>query len=126
MLLASGYGLPLHWVLYEFKPSTAELLHQYQYLRDTKTGQSVRFEKWSPPLGITKLEPSDGWKFERYLDELMSHELLPDLPWICFAEESQFNDFQASMLDMICKLYLSTADNNASTSYALSRPVFLT
>lgn len=65
VILASGYGHPLHWVLYEFKPATAELLHQYQYLRDAKTGQSVCFEKWYPPLGMTKLEPSDGWKFER-------------------------------------------------------------
>lgn len=69
VLLTSGYGHPLPWVLHEFKPATAELLKQYQYLQDVDTGQSVRFEKWSPPLGIIKLDPSHVWRFERYLDE---------------------------------------------------------
>lgn len=31
VLLTSGYGHPLRWVLHEFKPVTAELLKQYQY-----------------------------------------------------------------------------------------------
>ena len=125
VFLTSGYGHPLRWLLYEFKPATAELLQQNQYLKDVKTGQSVRFKKWSPPLGITKLEPGDVWKFERYLGELMSDELLPGLPWKCFAEESQFHDFQASMLDMICKLYLSTTDRNVSILHTSSRSLAL-
>jgi hypothetical protein len=114
VLLTSGYGHALPWVLHEFNPATEELLQQYQYLQDVGIGQSVRFEKWSPPLGIIRLDPSDVWLFERYLDELMTVEHLPDLPWTCFEEESQFNDFQATMLDMICKLYLATIDRNVS------------
>lgn len=125
VLLTSGYGHPLLWELHEFKPATAELLRQYQYLQDVETGQSVRFEKWSPPLGITKLEPSDIWRFERYLDELMSDEHLHDLPWTCFEEESRFGNFQASMLDMICKLYLATTDRDVSVSQPPPRSTVL-
>jgi len=112
--LTSGYGHPLRWVLHEFNPATEELLLQYQYLQDVETGQSVRFEKWSPPLGIIRLDPSDVWRFENHLDELMTVEHLRDLPWTCFEEESQFDDFQATMLDMICKLYLATLDRDVS------------
>jgi hypothetical protein len=126
VLLTSGYGHPLLWELHEFEPATAELLRQYQYLQDVNTGQSVRFEKWSPPLGITKFEPSDVWQLERYVDELMTDEHLLKLPWICFEEESQFDRFQATMLDMICKLYLATIDRNVSGPYAPSRTTVLT
>jgi hypothetical protein len=117
VLLTSGYGHPLLWELHEFKPATAELVSQYQYLQDVETGQSVCFEKWSPPLGIIKLEPSDVWRFERYLDELMTDDHLRDLPWKCFEEESQCDNFQANVLDMICKLYLATIDRNVSRSH---------
>jgi hypothetical protein len=112
--LTSGYGHPLRWVLYEFEPTTLELLGQFQYLQDVNTGQSVRFEKWSPPLGLTKLEPSDDYHFKNYLDELMTDEVLVDFPWRCFEEESQINDFQATMLAMICELYQGTRDPEVS------------
>ena len=126
VLFTSGYGHPLPWVLHEFKPATAELLQQYQYLQDVETGQSVLYKKWSPPLGVTKLEPSDVWPFGRYLDELMTVEHLPGLPWTCFEEESQFDGFQATMLDMICKLYLATVDRDVSRSHAPPRSTVLT
>jgi hypothetical protein len=126
VLLTSGYGHSLLWVLHEFKPASAELLQQYQYLQDFNTGQSVRLEKWSPPLGITKFEPSDVWRLERYIDELMTDKHLLDLPWICFEEESQFDGFQATMLDMICKLYLATIDRDVSGPYAPPRTAILT
>jgi hypothetical protein len=109
--LTSGYGHPLRWTLYEFEPTTLELLGQFQYLQDVKTGQSVRCEKWSPPLGLTKLEPSDDYHFKNYLDELMADGVLVDFPWRCFEEESQINDFQATMLAMICELYQGTRDH---------------
>ena len=118
VFLTSGYGHPLPWVLHEFHPETEELLQQFQYLQDVETGQSRRFEKWSPPLGIIRLDPSDVSRFERYVDELMTVEHLRDLPWTCFGEESQFDDFQATMLDMICKLYLTTLDPDVSKSCA--------
>lgn len=126
VLLTSGYGHPLRWVLHEFKPATPELLKQYQYLQDVETGQSVRFEKWSPPLGIIKLDPSDVWWFERYLDELMTVEHLSDLAWTCFEEEIQVDDSQATMLDMICKLYLATIDRHVSRSHGPPRLNVLT
>ena len=126
VLLTSGYGHSLLGVLHEFNPATEELLRQYQYLQDVETGQSVRFEKWSPPLGIIRLDPSDVWRFERYIDELMTVEHLRDLPWTCFEEESQFDDFQATMLDMICKLYLATIDRNVSRPHPPPRSTVLT
>jgi hypothetical protein len=126
VLFTSGYGHPLRWVLHEFHPETEELLQQFQYLQDVETGQSVRLEKWSPPLGIIRLDPSDVWLLERYLDELMTVEHLRDLPWTCFEEESQFDDFQATMLDMICKLYLATIDRNVSRPHPPPRSTVLT
>lgn len=35
--LTSGYGPPLRWKLYEFKPRTNDLLGQFQYLQDPST-----------------------------------------------------------------------------------------
>lgn len=108
----SGFGHPLRWTLHEFEPSTVELLAQYQYLQNTQTRQSVRFEKWSPPLGITKLEPSDDWHFNNYLDELMMDEHLTEFPFTCFEEELQFDNFQADLLALICQLYRTTFDQD--------------
>lgn len=114
--LTSGYGHPISWTLYEFEPATLDLLGQYQYLQDVQTRQSKRYEKWSPPLGLVKLEPSDDWRFKNYLDELMSEGILAEFPWRCYDEESQFDDFQAEMLALICQLYQKTNDIEASTT----------
>jgi hypothetical protein len=114
--LTSGYGHPLRWILYEFEPATLELLGQYQYLQNVNTRQSERREKWSPPLGITKLEPSDEFHFKNYLDDLMADEPLAEFPWICFEEESLIDDFQATMLAMICELYRVTSDFDVCNS----------
>jgi len=108
--LTSGYGHPLKWVLYEFEPTTLELLGQYQYLQNVSTRQVERCEKWSPPLGITRLDSSDDCHFTNYLEELMADEPLAHFPWICFEEESQIDDFQATMLAMVCELYRETTD----------------
>jgi hypothetical protein len=118
--LTSGYGHPLRWILYEFEPATLELLGQYQYLQNVSTRQPERCEKWSPPLGITKLEPSDEFHFKNYLDDLMADEPLAEFPWICFEEESQIDNFQATMLAMICELYRVTTDFDVRNS--LSTP----
>lgn len=120
--LTSGFGPPLCWVLYEFKPATRELLNQYQYLQNVHTRTAEPAEKWSPPLGITKLDPSDDCHFKNYLDELMQDRPLKQFPWTCFEEETQFDDFQATMLAMICELYQKTNDDDVNTQsfvYAL-------
>jgi hypothetical protein len=124
--LTSGYGHPLRWILYEFQPTTLELLGQFQYIQDVNTGQSIRCEKWSPPLGLTKLEPSDDYHFKNYLDELMTPEVLADFPWRCFEEESQINDFQATMLAMICELYQGTHDIEVCTLSVTLLKIILT
>ncbi|KAM0721599.1 hypothetical protein Q7P37_002524 [Cladosporium fusiforme] len=104
--LTSGYGHPIRWTLYEFEPATLDLLGQFQYLQNVQTRQSERYEKWSPPLGIIKLETSDDWRLKNYLDDLMTDGVLPDFPWRCYDEESQFDHFQAQMLSLLCTLYL--------------------
>ena len=40
----------------------------------------------------------------------MADEPLEHFPWICFEEESQIYDFQATMLAMVCELYRKTDD----------------
>lgn len=105
--LTSGYGQALRWTVYEFQPKTDELLNQYQYLQEVSSRQSIRHEKWSPPLGLLKLNTSDETHFENYLDQLLSEDYLQEFGWICFEEESQINDFQPQLLELMCKLYLS-------------------
>lgn len=112
---SSGYGSALSWVLYEFQPASPELLEQLQYIQDVNTGQSVRCKKWSPPLGILKLDTSDSWRTKNYLDELLSPEHLPNFAWRLFEEESQIDDFQATMLALICELYQKTSDPDVRT-----------
>ena len=116
--LTSGYGPALRWKLYEFKPRTDELLGQFQYLQDPTTGVSRRFQKYSPPFGLIKLDSADDMHFENYLESLLSPEYLWDLGWTCFEEESQVDSdaFQARLMDLVCKLYTETHDYDVSTS----------
>ncbi|OQO08839.1 hypothetical protein B0A48_05729 [Cryoendolithus antarcticus] len=113
--LTSGYGHPLRWTLYEFVPSTQEYLGQVQFRQDPSTGRSVRSDRYSPPLGITKIETSDDAHFKNYLDELMESHRLGDFPWTCFEEESQVNDFQATTLALLVQLYTRTQDIDLQT-----------
>ncbi|KAK3710302.1 hypothetical protein LTR37_010368 [Vermiconidia calcicola] len=110
--LTSGYGPPLRWKLYEFKPRTNDLLGQFQYLQDPRTGVSQRYHKYSPPFGLIKLDASDDSQFEKYLDDLLSEEYLWEFGWTCFEEESQIDPdmFQATLLNLMCKLYQETQD----------------
>lgn len=112
--LTSGYGFPLVWRLHEFKPKTAELLGQFQYLQNVDTRTSTRFFRYSPPFGITKLETSDETHFKGYVEDLMADEYLMDFGWTCFEEETQIDDFQARLLDQICWLYLHATDYDVS------------
>lgn len=116
--LTSGYGPALRWKLYEFRPRTDELLGQFQYLQNPTTGRTQRYQKYSPPFGLLKLDSSDDMHFEEYLDQLMHPDYLWDLGWTCFEEETQVDEdcFQARMLDLMCKLYSDTLD------YDVSRP----
>ncbi len=112
LYLTSGYGPPLMWKVYEFEARTDDLLGQYQYLQDPATGQLKRYHKFSPPLGLMKLDTSDDVHFNQYLNQCMQPgmECLGDLGWTCFEEESQVDEyeFQAKLLDQMCRLYLAT------------------
>jgi len=114
--LTCGYGHALRWRLYEFDPSSIELLSQYQYLQHVGTRRSRRFEKYSPPLALMKLDPSDDSRFRTYLDELMEPQYLWEFAWTCFEEETQIDDFQACLLDLLCRLYQSTEDYDVSST----------
>jgi len=112
--LTSGYGPALRWKLYEFRPRSDELLRQYQYLQDLGTGRSIRYEKYSPPLGLRKLDTSDDAHFGKYLDDLLDPQYLWEFGATCFEEESQIEDFQATLLDLMCNLYLESRDSDVS------------
>lgn len=116
--LTSGYGPALRWRLFEFTPKTEELLGQFQYLQDPTTGVSQRFQKYSPPFGLMKLDSGDATHFENYLEQLLSPDYLWDLGWTCFEEECQVDSdaFQARLLDLITQLYKDTHDIDVSTS----------
>ena len=110
--LTSGYGPPLRWKLHEFRPRTQELLMQYQYLQDPRTGISQRHDKYSPPFGLTKLDETDDAHFEDYLELALQPEFLQSFGVRCFEEETQVDPeaFQAYLLNLLCQLYLRTRD----------------
>ncbi|GAB1731809.1 hypothetical protein NU195Hw_g7249t1 [Hortaea werneckii] len=108
--LTCGYGPALPWKLYEFEPRTNELTGQFQYLQDPTTGTTVRHQKYAPPFGLTKLDTSDDRHFDTYLELLLRREYLWDFGWTCFEEETQIDDFQARLLELMCKLYTNAQD----------------
>lgn len=122
--LSSGYGPPLRWKMFEFKPQTPELLSQLQYFQDVATGQSMSRTKYSPPFGLLKIDTSDDAHFETYLDQLLEPQNLYDFGWSCYEEESQVDpqEFQATLLDMMCKLHVGTSDASVSLLPVMNVP----
>ena len=116
--LTSGYGPALRWRMYEFKPRTEELLGQFQYLQNPATGAEQRFQKYSPPFGLIKLDSVDDQHFENYLEQLLGTDYLWDFGWTCFEEETQVDPdaFQARLLQLMCQLYLDTQDTEVKFS----------
>lgn len=114
--LTSGYGPALTWKVYEFKPRTPELLKQFQYLQDVSTGTTTRYTKYSPPLGILKVDTSDLDRFETYMERLLHEDHLWDFGWTCFEEETQIDDFQAQLLAYVCTFYTNTPDPDVRAS----------
>lgn len=112
----TGYGPPLRWRVYEFRPNTTELLEQLQYFQDPDTGISKAYRKYSPPFGLLKLDSDDSKRVESYLEELMTEAYLGDLGWVCFEEENEVDEsaFQCQVLNLMCKLYLETQDSKVS------------
>lgn len=105
----SGWGHALQWRLYEFIPTSQELLSQFQYLQDPGTGQMIRHAKWSPPLGILTLGSEEAC-FERYMEALFTDDQLGDFAQMCFAEETVIDGFQSNLLGLLCGLYTRTQD----------------
>lgn len=114
--LTSGYGPPLRWKLHEFRPRTNDLLGQFQYMQDPNTGRLLRYHKYSPPIGLIKLNASDDSHFDDYLNILLDDQYIWELGWTCFEEESQVDasQFQASLLNQMCVLYVKTQDPDVS------------
>ncbi|KAF2752443.1 hypothetical protein EJ05DRAFT_345993 [Pseudovirgaria hyperparasitica] len=73
--LTPGWGLPwLEVDVYEFKPSNPELLRQFQHLKDAKTGQNMRVEKASPPLGLQNIDYiEDVTKYDTHVKQIATH-----------------------------------------------------
>jgi hypothetical protein len=110
--LSSGYGPPLRWKVFEFKPANDGFLRQLQFHQDIDNGQMVCTENYSPPYGLLKLDTSDDAHLDTYLDQLLEPHLLWDFAWSYYEAESiaDENMFQGGVLDLICKLYLKTTD----------------
>ena len=108
VFFTSGYGPALRWKLCEFRPKTNELLFQYQYLQDVESGRCERHIKYSPPLGLSRLDTSDDAYFDKYLNDLLEPHHLRNFGETCFEEESQVDDFQASLMKLICAFYVQT------------------
>lgn len=116
-----GWGKPLLWKVCEFTPKNPGALIQYQYFQDPKTRQMTRFEKFSPPLAIEKLE-SEHRHFEDYLESLYDEEQLHDFSEMCYASESRHETFQEELLDLICKLYLAQGDRDERPAKGKRKP----
>ncbi|SMR57428.1 unnamed protein product [Zymoseptoria tritici ST99CH_3D1] len=108
--LHSGYGPPLRWKVYEFEPRSDELLSQLQY--HTRDHQMASTFNYAPPYGLLKIDTSDETHMENYLDELLHPDHLWDFAWCFYEEECQTDPefFQAGVLDLMCKLYMTTTD----------------
>jgi hypothetical protein len=87
--------------VYEFAPKTQELLRQFQYTTDSRTGKCIRELKKSPPLGMIQLNHKDEQRYDRYINEIVDNYLVP-FAYICFAEEQ--NDFQRTLFLMMTRL----------------------
>ncbi len=116
--LTSGYGPAQRWKVHEFLPRSKDLMGQFQYLQDPTTGQLRPTHKYSPPLGLLKLDASDDYNIETHLETLLSPEWLEDFGWTCYEEESQVDSkyFQARLLDQICRLFLNTGNTEVIRS----------
>ncbi|KAJ8608362.1 hypothetical protein MRB53_039702 [Persea americana] len=112
VFLSTGYGPPLQWKLYEFRPKTAELLEQLQYFQDVSTGRTMSRLKYSLPLGLLKVDPGDEAQFDAYVQELLHPEHLSGLGKAFYYEESLVDKhgFQEKLLQCMCKLYLESHD----------------
>lgn len=113
--LSSGYGPPLLWKVYEFRPKSTEYLSQLQYRQDNNSDRMVRTTNYSPPYGLLKIDTSHDTLFDRYLDRLLEPQFLGDFGWTFYEAESVADDFQAGVLALMCKLYLDTSDAAVSS-----------
>ncbi|KAF2752938.1 hypothetical protein EJ05DRAFT_505573 [Pseudovirgaria hyperparasitica] len=73
--LMPGWRLPwLEVDVYEFKPSNPVLLRQFQHFKDAKTGQNIRVEKASPPLGLQSIDSTeDETKYDTHVKQIATH-----------------------------------------------------
>lgn len=110
--LSSGYGPALLWKVFEFRPRNDEYLNQLQYYHDHGTDRMIPTNNYSPPYGLLKIDTSDQTHLDDYLDQLLEPTYLLDFGWSFYEAESLADKrlFQAGLLDLMCKLYISTAD----------------
>jgi hypothetical protein len=100
--LTCGQGLPyISCKVYEFAPKTQELLRQFQYTTDTRTGECIREQKSSPPLGMIQLNHKDEQRYDRYINDIVDNYLV-HFAYACFAEEQ--HDFQRTLFLMMTRL----------------------
>jgi hypothetical protein len=125
--LTCGYGKPFTWTLYQFEPRTNDLLGQYQYVQNEKSGRMERLHKYAPPFGLKNFDATSDQRFHDHLNEIMERRYLDGLGWK-FYEEERFADpkeFQAVLLTLMCYLYNKlppTEARGTSKSQVSQRP----
>ena len=80
-------------------------------------------EKQAQAFGLMKIDTSDDEHFENYMRELLLPQHLSDFGWTCFEEESQVDEFQAQLLQLMCDLCTTTTDPDVSTPVLLAETV---
>lgn len=115
--LSCGYGPPLIWKLYEFRPQNAALLEQWQYVQDKRTGCTTRVPKWSPPLGVRQFDELNDAKFESHLTRLLHPNELMHFGRSFYKEERRRDKamFQAKLLQHMCDLHTNSGDGELKT-----------
>lgn len=117
--LATGIGPTFKVSAHEFVPKAndQEPLIQCQYLQDKYTHKMVLHTKYTPPLGLRKLDEDDENNINQYVEACMEPEVLRTFSGRCFSEESiNSSDFQELLLQAMIDLFCATNDSTVSSS----------
>lgn len=106
--LGMGY---FTWDLYEYEPSSQDLLLQKRY-KVGISGTWQRIEKRSPPLALKQVNFSQSHKLEDYVDNIVDQYLEMFQEQAYYGEEDLCAMFQNELLGALCSLYTSLPDGD--------------
>ena len=97
---------PIKCEVQEFQPKTWELLRQFQYVTDARTGQTERQATNSPPLGMPQVEEKEKKVHDSYLSNIVDQHF-PTFAERCY--EAEANEFQTGLLRLMGSLCKETS-----------------